>query len=146
MPFWTCMNAVLSVRAEIAAKYILRRFAAPRNLPCLPALAKTTVRASRTLATIWSALMTYFDAATRAAVNASRLRASRASSYCDRTAGHNSLHSCFESEHGAHCSTCMKEAFFAQEMTAKGKTPAQIRAAIIKGDFEKVDLQKFNQD
>jgi hypothetical protein len=66
--------------------------------------------------------------------------------HCDRTAGHKSLHSCFESEHGAHCSTCMKEAFFAQEMTAKGKTPAQIRAAIIKGDFEKVDLQQLNQD
>jgi uncharacterized protein with PCYCGC motif len=66
--------------------------------------------------------------------------------HCDRTAGHNSLHSCFESEHGAHCSTCMKEAFFAEEMTAKGKTPAQIRAAIIKGDFEKVDLQKLNEN
>ncbi len=64
--------------------------------------------------------------------------------HCDRSAGHNSLHSCFESVHGANCSTCMKEAFFAQELALKGRTARQIRAAIIKGEFEKVDLQKLN--
>lgn len=61
--------------------------------------------------------------------------------YCDRAAGHKSLHSCFESEHGAHCSTCMKEAYFAYMETKKGKSVKQIREEIIKGDFEKVDLE-----
>jgi hypothetical protein len=65
--------------------------------------------------------------------------------HCDRHSGHNSLHSCFESEHGANCSTCMKEAFFAEEMSRKGKTAKQIRAAIIKGEFESVDLEKLNK-
>jgi hypothetical protein len=64
--------------------------------------------------------------------------------YCDRNHGHKSLHTCFESEHGANCSTCMKEALFAEQETRKGKTPAQIRAEIIHGDYEKIDLVKFN--
>ena len=66
--------------------------------------------------------------------------------HCDRSAGHTSLHSCFESVHGANCSTCMKEAFFAQEMTAQGKTTKQIRAAIIKGEFEKINLDELNKN
>lgn len=65
--------------------------------------------------------------------------------HCDRHSGHNSLHSCFESEHGANCSICMKEAFFAEQQSRQGKTAKQIRAAIIKGDFEKVDLEKLNK-
>src|SRR4051812_48254104 len=30
--------------------------------------------------------------------------------FCDRHVGHMSLRTCFESEHGANCATCMKEA------------------------------------
>src|SRR5438445_367956 len=56
--------------------------------------------------------------------------------YCDRGHGHKSLRTCFESEHGANCSTCMKEALFAEQETKKGKTPAQIRAEIIHGDYK----------
>ncbi len=59
---------------------------------------------------------------------------------CDRSMGHNSLHSCFEGTHGAECSTCMKEAVFAYNETKKGRTPAQIRAAIEKGDWLQADL------
>ena len=62
--------------------------------------------------------------------------------YCDRNHGHNSLHSCFESSHGASCSVCMKEALFADQMASKGKTVKQIRAAIIAGEHEKLDLDK----
>jgi bacterial/archaeal transporter family protein len=36
----------------------------------------------------------------------------------------------------------MKEAIFAYEQTKKGKTPAQIRAAIEHGDWQDVDLEK----
>jgi hypothetical protein len=59
---------------------------------------------------------------------------------CDREAGHNSLHSCFESTHGAACSTCMREAIYSYQQTKKGKTPAQIRAGIERGEWQNVDL------
>jgi hypothetical protein len=61
---------------------------------------------------------------------------------CDREMGHNSLHSCFEGTHGAACSTCMKEALFSYQQTKKGRTPAQIRTAIERGDWMNVDLEK----
>lgn len=63
--------------------------------------------------------------------------------HCDRNHGHASLRTCFESEHGANCGTCMQEALFAAEQTRKGKTPKQIRQAIIRGDFQQVDLRKI---
>lgn len=61
--------------------------------------------------------------------------------YCERI-GHKSLHTCYESDHGAHCGICMKEMFYAYEQTKLGKKPAQIRAAIIKGDWKSIDLEK----
>jgi hypothetical protein len=61
---------------------------------------------------------------------------------CDREMGHNSLHSCFEVTHGAACSTCMKEAMFSYQQTKKGRTPAQIRAEIERGEWMNVDLEK----
>jgi len=60
--------------------------------------------------------------------------------FCDRAVGHKSLHSCYETAHAAHCSACLKELYFAYAETKKGKTPTQIRAAIIQGDWEKMDL------
>ncbi len=60
--------------------------------------------------------------------------------YCDRTAGHNSLHSCFENTHGAQCSTCLKELYYSYQEHKKGKTATQIRAGIIKGDWKAIDL------
>jgi len=62
--------------------------------------------------------------------------------YCDRGHGHNSLHSCFEDTHGAHCSTCMQEALLAEQMSRQGKTVKQIRAAVMNGDFQKIDLKQ----
>jgi hypothetical protein len=62
--------------------------------------------------------------------------------HCDRSVGHTSLHSCFESVHGAHCAACMKEAFYTYQMHKQGKTAAQIRAGIIHGDWQKIDLEK----
>lgn len=59
---------------------------------------------------------------------------------CDRAMNHNSLHSCFEGTHGAACSTCMKEAVYAYQQTRKGRTPAQIRTSIEKGEWMNVDL------
>jgi hypothetical protein len=61
---------------------------------------------------------------------------------CDRALGHTSLRSCYEGYHGTECSTCAKEAFFAYSQTRLGKTPAQIRAAIARRDYESIDLEK----
>jgi hypothetical protein len=60
---------------------------------------------------------------------------------CDRVLGHNSLHSCFEDTHGAGCSTCMREMVYTYQETKKGRTPAQIRAGIERGDWQNVDLE-----
>lgn len=61
--------------------------------------------------------------------------------HCDRSVGHSSLHSCFESTHAAHCDACMKEAFYAYRMSRQKKTAAQIRDGIIRGEWEKVSLE-----
>jgi hypothetical protein len=61
---------------------------------------------------------------------------------CDRALGHTSLRSCFEGLHGTECSTCAKEGFFAYQQTKLGKTPAQIRAAIARHEYESIDLER----
>ena len=61
--------------------------------------------------------------------------------YCDRS-GHKSLHSCYEGTHGAECSTCLRELYYSYLETKKGKTPTQIRAGIIKGEWKQIDLNK----
>ena len=66
--------------------------------------------------------------------------------HCDRSHGHGSLFDCFTSRHGSGCGTCIKEAFYAFEQTRAGKTPAQIREAIIRGDWQKVDLVKYQNE
>jgi Protein of unknown function with PCYCGC motif len=63
--------------------------------------------------------------------------------HCDRSQGHGSLLDCFVSRHGSDCGTCMMEAFYSYEQTHKGKTPAQIREGIMRGDWQKVDLTSY---
>jgi len=52
--------------------------------------------------------------------------------YCDcsKHAGHRSLLTCFESDHGAHCDVCMGEAMVASEMAKQGRSLTKIRTAI----------------
>jgi Protein of unknown function with PCYCGC motif len=59
---------------------------------------------------------------------------------CDKHFGHHCLLDCYASDHTAGCAVCVKEAFLAYEMTKLGKSPAQIREAIIRGDWKQVDL------
>jgi hypothetical protein len=59
--------------------------------------------------------------------------------YCERL-GHKSLRTCYETTHGAHCGTCMKELYYAYQQTKLKKSPKDIREGIIRGDFEKIDL------
>lgn len=49
---------------------------------------------------------------------------------CSKHAGHRSLLTCFESEHGAYCDICMGEAMLASEMAKQGKSLMEIRTAI----------------
>jgi hypothetical protein len=61
---------------------------------------------------------------------------------CDRALGHTSLRSCFETLHGTECSTCAREGLFAYQQTRLGKSPAEIRAAIARHEYESIDLEK----
>jgi hypothetical protein len=61
--------------------------------------------------------------------------------YCDRM-GHNSLHSCFETAHGARCDICLKELYYAYTEHKNHKTAVQIRKGIIAGHWHQVDLEK----
>jgi hypothetical protein len=63
---------------------------------------------------------------------------------CDRALGHTSLHSCFEGTHGAVCSTCAKEGYYAYLMTKQGKTVKQIRDGIMHKEYESIDLQTIS--
>jgi hypothetical protein len=66
--------------------------------------------------------------------------------HCDRSNGHGSLLDCFANRHGAGCDICQKEAFYSYEQTKKGKNPTQIREGIERGDWEKVDIAKYQKD
>lgn len=59
---------------------------------------------------------------------------------CDHHFGHRSLLDCHASDHTAGCAVCVKETFLTYELHQQGKTPAQIRAAIIRGDWKKIDI------
>ena len=63
--------------------------------------------------------------------------------HCDRSQGHGSLLDCFVSKHGSGCDICIDEDLYAYEQTRKGKTPAQIREGIIKGEWQSVDTSKY---
>ena len=52
--------------------------------------------------------------------------------YCDQGFGHKSLHTCYESDHSAHCAMCVNEALMAYRLQKdEGLTPAQIRERIV---------------
>ena len=61
--------------------------------------------------------------------------------HCDRSMGHRSLLDCFAGKHGSDCDICVKEALFAMQEHRKGKSPEQIRAEIIRGDWKAIQFQ-----
>jgi hypothetical protein len=63
--------------------------------------------------------------------------------HCDRSQGHGSLLDCFVSKHAAACGICEREDFYAYEQSHKGKTGAQIRDGIERGDWQGVDMTKY---
>ncbi len=63
--------------------------------------------------------------------------------HCDRSQGHGSLLDCFAGKHAAECGVCIREGLYSYEQTHKGKTPAQIRDGIERGEWRQVDLTKY---
>ncbi len=63
--------------------------------------------------------------------------------HCDRSQGHGSLLDCYVSKHAAVCGICEREDFYAYEQSRKGKTGAQIREGIERGDWQGVDMTKY---
>jgi hypothetical protein len=51
--------------------------------------------------------------------------------HCDRSQGHKSLHSCFESEHGENCGICIGEALMAYNLHKQRVPVSEIRKQII---------------
>ena len=63
--------------------------------------------------------------------------------HCDRSQGHTSLLDCFASKHGSGCGVCMREAIYSYEQSHKGKSAARIRAGIERGEWQQVDMSKY---
>lgn len=63
--------------------------------------------------------------------------------HCDRSQGHGSLLDCFVSKHASGCEICVREGFYAYEQARKGKTGAQIREGIERGDWQQADVSKY---
>lgn len=63
--------------------------------------------------------------------------------HCDRSQGHGSLLDCYVSKHAAVCGVCEREDFYSYEQTHKGKTAARIREGIERGDWQAMDITKY---
>jgi hypothetical protein len=63
--------------------------------------------------------------------------------HCDRSQGHGSLLDCFASKHAAECGVCIREGLYSYEQSRKGKTAAQIREGIERGEWQQVDVSKY---
>ena len=62
---------------------------------------------------------------------------------CDRNNGHTSLLDCYLDHHASICDVCRKEGVYAYQESKKGKTPSQIREAIMAGKWKEVDLTAY---
>jgi hypothetical protein len=63
--------------------------------------------------------------------------------HCDRSQGHGSLLDCYAGKHAAVCGICEREDFYSYEQSRKGKTGAQIREGIERGEWQGVDMTKY---
>jgi hypothetical protein len=61
---------------------------------------------------------------------------------CDKNEGHESLLDCYVGDHGVGCPTCQKEVIYCYRQFQTGKTAAEIREGIEKGEAWKVDLKR----
>jgi len=59
---------------------------------------------------------------------------------CDNSYGHRSLLDCYASDHSAGCELCLQEGLLIHELVKNGKSAAEIRDVIIRGDWRNVQL------
>ena len=60
---------------------------------------------------------------------------------CDnKSDDHKSLLDCYKDDHASHCAVCLKEVILADNMTREGKTPKEIREAILDGAYSNVPI------
>ena len=64
--------------------------------------------------------------------------------HCDKEVGHTSLLSCYQDRHASICSTCKMELYYAYIESRKGMTALEIRAGIMRGDWQKVDMSGWS--
>lgn len=62
---------------------------------------------------------------------------------CDTNDGHKSLLDCYTTKHASECDICRQEGIYVYEQVQKGKKTAEIRSCIIRGDWKKIDLKKY---
>jgi Protein of unknown function with PCYCGC motif len=62
---------------------------------------------------------------------------------CDKFSDHKSLLDCFTTKHGIGCHICQRGVMFTHEQAKTGKTAAQIRDAMAKGDLAGFDRNKY---
>lgn len=63
--------------------------------------------------------------------------------HCDRSEGHGSLLDCFAGKHASVCEVCIREGLYSYEQSHNGKSAAQIRAGIERGEWRNVDVSKY---
>lgn len=63
--------------------------------------------------------------------------------HCDQNEGHKSLLDCYTRTHAVRCFACQSEAIFIFQQNKMGKTATSIRAALNRGEWTKVDVDKY---
>jgi hypothetical protein len=61
---------------------------------------------------------------------------------CDKGSGHRSLADCYRDNHASTCLICIKEALLAAKLTKEGVSVNDIRAAIIRGDWNRIEAPR----
>ncbi len=147
MKYFLCLAAIVLGAAMTHAQFTGQTQSQPTQVPAFHAAVPAkgaTLPPILTLAQLADAGLTQpaQKESYKAAVKASRaIYQMPCYCYCDRGHGHTSLRSCFESAHGANCSTCMQEALYTYQQLKKGWSTQMIRDGIMRGDFKLLDLQ-----
>ena len=65
---------------------------------------------------------------------------------CKKLKGHKSLLDCYVDTHGVSCKACQGEVFFSFAQHERGKSPKQIRKALRKGEWARLDVDRCVRD
>ena len=61
--------------------------------------------------------------------------------YCDAGENHRSLLDCYASDHSVGCALCQKEGLLVHKLLAEGRNATEIRASVVRGDWQAVKLE-----